>query len=214
MVSRTVSNYEIMRDNAAAAFLRFDQAAMIEKFALANDPAYLYIRFVDRDHRIDRKTGAVTWSEDGFHTAHMADYNAAMTIYDLLCDAKPLCHLSGQWVNVASLSAIQGGTLAKSGDLFLISAADFTGQTAALDRACRALHGVPLEKGDVAYQLQLFPFLPVILRFWDADEDFSASLQVLLDKNTLDFIHYETLMFALSHLMQRLRQLGCGGECA
>lgn len=60
----------------------------------------------------------------------------------------------------------------------------------------------------MAYQLWLFPFLPVILRFWDADEDFPASLQVLLDQNTLDFIHYETLMFALSHLMQRLRQLG------
>ena len=56
----------------------------------------------------------------------------------------------------------------------------------------------------MAYELPLFPFLPLILRFWEADEDFPASMQVLVDKNTLDYLHYETLMFALSHLMTRL----------
>lgn len=201
-----ISNYEKSQDAAARAFLRYDQPSMIRKFGLSHDADALYLTFVDRLHRVDRHTGLVTVVPTG----EKADFNAAMTIYDLLCDSKPLCHLSHEWVNVASLSAIQGGTLAKSGDLFLISAVDFTGQTAALDRACRALHGVPQPKGDVAYQLVLFPFLPVLLRFWDADEDFPASLQVLLDKNTLDFIHYETLMYALSHLMRRLRQEGHG----
>ena len=201
-----ISNYEKSQDDAARAFLRYDQSAMIRKFDLSHDADALYITFVDRPHRVDRHTGLVTVVSTG----EKADFNAAMSIYDLLCDSQPLCHLSHEWVNVASLSAIQGGTLAKSGDLFLISAADFTGQTAALDRACRALHGIPQPKGDVAYQLALFPFLPVLLRFWDADEDFPASLQVLLDKNTLDFIHYETLMYALSHLMRRLRQEGHG----
>lgn len=201
-----ISNYEKSQDAAARAFLRYDQSAMIRKFDLSHDADALYITFVDRPHRVDRHTGLVTVVSTG----EKADFNAAMSIYDLLCDSQPLCHLSYEWVNVASLSAIQGGTLAKSGDLFLISAADFTGQTAALDRACRALHGIPQPKGDVAYQLALFPFLPVLLRFWDADEDFPASLQVLLDKNTLDFIHYETLMYALSHLMRRLRQEGHG----
>ena len=201
-----ISNYEKSQDAAARAFLRYDQSAMIRKFDLSHDADALYITFVDRPHRVDRHTGLVTVVSTG----EKADFNAAMSIYDLLCDSQPLCHLSHEWVNVASLSAIQGGTLAKSGDLFLISAADFTGQTAALDRACRALHGIPQPKGDVAYQLALFPFLPVLLRFWDADEDFPASLQVLLDKNTLKFIHYETLMYALSHLMRRLRQEGHG----
>ena len=201
-----ISNYEKSQDAAARAFLRYDQSAMIRKFDLSHDADALYITFVARPHRVDRHTGLVTVVSTG----EKADFNAAMSIYDLLCDSQPLCHLSHEWVNVASLSAIQGGTLAKSGDLFLISAADFTGQTAALDRACRALHGIPQPKGDVAYQLALFPFLPVLLRFWDADEDFPASLQVLLDKNTLDFIHYETLMYALSHLMRRLRQEGHG----
>lgn len=51
----------------------------------------------------------------------------------------------------------------------------------------------------------MFPFLPLILRFWDSDEDFLASLQILVDENILDYMHYETLMFAISHLLNRLK---------
>lgn len=59
--------------------------------------------------------------------------------------------------------------------------------------------------GDAAYELSLFPFLPLILRFWDSDEDFLASLEILVDENILDYMHYETLMFAISHLLNRLK---------
>ena len=31
-------------------------------------------------------------------------------------------------------------------------------------------------------------------------------MQVLVDRNTLDYLHYETLMLALSHLMLRLEE--------
>ena len=199
----SLSNYDKARDATAAAFLRYDQAQMIRKFGLAHDEEALYITFVDRDYRVDRKTGAVTWAADA---ARIASYNEAMSIYDVLCDSKPLCHLSHEWVNVASLCSIQGGTLAKDGDFFKNSCAQFAGDVAALARACRRLHGIPQPIGDVAYQLALFPFLPLILRFWEADEDFPASMQVLVDRNTLDYLHYETLMLALSHLMIRLRE--------
>ena len=46
----------------------------------------------------------------------------------------------------------------------------------------------------------------MILRFWDADEEFPASLQILVDKNILDYMHYETLMFALTHVLGRIRE--------
>lgn len=58
----------------------------------------------------------------------------------------------------------------------------------------------------MVYELALFPFLPVIVRFWESDEEFPASLQILTDKNMLDYMHYETVMFALSHLMSRLKE--------
>lgn len=82
----------------------------------------------------------------------------------------------------------------------------FNGKTKELEKACQRLSGQKLKGGDVAYQLDMFPFLPVTIRFWEADEEFPASLQILADKNTPDYMHYETLMFALSHLFERLKE--------
>ena len=106
---------------------------------------------------------------------------------------------------MGSLSAVQGGTLAKGSDFFQEAGKYFDGKKDALARACERLKGRKVEKGDVAYELDLFPFLPVVLRFWESDEEFPASLQILVDRNILDYMHYETLMFAISHMLNRLR---------
>ena len=42
--------------------------------------------------------------------------------------------------------------------------------------------------------------------FWESDEEFPASVQILVDQNTLDYMHYETLMFAVSHMFERIKQ--------
>ncbi len=207
MTRQKQSNYEKMRDEAAAAFLRYDQTEMIRRFSLEQDEAHLYIVFFGRRYAIDRATGAVHRQ-----SGEPADYNEAMTIYDLLCSAKPGCRLANEAVNVAGLSAIRGGSLSKPVDFFADAGLWFGGKSRALARACEAMGGRKIEKGDVAYALPMFPFLPVYLRFWGADEDFPASLQILADKNTLDFMHYETLMFALTHLLERLREECRAGE--
>ncbi len=94
----------------------------------------------------------------------------------------------------------------KGGGFYQHAGNNFTGKTDALARACEKLGGRKREKGDAAYELDLFPFLPLILRFWDADEDFPASMQILVDKNILAYMHYETLMFALGHVLNRLKE--------
>ena len=77
-----ISNYEKMKDDAAAAFLRFDQEEMIRKFALEHDKMYLYICFAGKRYRISRTTGAVSRSDAPFQPG---SYNEVMTIYDVLC---------------------------------------------------------------------------------------------------------------------------------
>ena len=57
-----------------------------------------------------------------------------------------------------------------------------------------------------AFELKLFAFLPIIVRFWEADDEFPASLQIPTDMNILDYMHYETLMFALTHLFHRIKE--------
>ena len=68
------------------------------------------------------------------------------------------------------------------------------------------MKGIKAGKGDVAYQIPVFDFLPVIFQFWNSDEDFAASLQLLVDKNILDYMHYETVWFAMSHLLSRIKE--------
>lgn len=205
MAENRWSNYEIMQSQMAVAFLSYDQEKMRQNFGLDRDDTFLYMDFVGRNYRIDRKTGVVMWQ--GADVWHMADYNEAMTIYDVLCYGKQGCKAAGKMVNLANLSAIKGGSLQKSGGFFKDSGKFFTGKAEKLAVAYEKLGGVADGVGDVGYALQMFPFLPVAVHFWDADEDFPASLQILVDANILDFMHYETVMFAVGHMIERLKQV-------
>ena len=202
----TITNYEKTKFSMARVFLQYDQSAMIHKYSLEHDSDWLYITLVNRIYRINRKTGNIQWSADKFETVCEADHNETMTIYDVLCYADDACHLSHEFVNISSLSSIRTGNLSKNSGFFQNTAEIFNGKTAELRNACRALSGKELDKGDVAFELQLFPFLPIIIRFWEADDEFPASLQIFADRNILDYMHYETLMFALTHLFSRLKE--------
>ena len=202
------NNYETMRDQMAGAFLRYDQETMIRKFSLKHDADFLYIRFAGREYRIDRHTGMVSWEDANSKIVHPADYNAAMTIYDVLCCSKENCRASGEMVSIESCASVQSGSLSSQDRSFFQHAADcFDKDPSALAAACEKLGGTRLARGDAAYQLDLFAFLLVSVAFWRSDEEFPASLQILVDRNILDFMHYETAMFALSHLMERLETL-------
>lgn len=71
-----------------------------KKFSLRNDEGYIYIEFMLREYRFDRKTGVVEWSENNFSKSIEADNNVSMTIYDILCYSKEDCSLSGNYCPV------------------------------------------------------------------------------------------------------------------
>lgn len=199
------NNYETMRNQARQFFLTFDQTEMIRKFDLPHDEEYLYLRFCGRPYRVSRTSGIVEWSEDGFTTCTAGDYNESMTIYDILCYSKPDCGLSGEFAPSSSLPGLAyTGMNAGSSMGVPKTEAYFNAHMELLDRACAALGGIPEGKGDVAYRLLMFDFLPVRFSFWQADEDFPAEIRVLWDTNVLQFMHFETLFFAAEHLLRRL----------
>lgn len=201
-----ISNYEITQRQMEKAFLDYDQTAMIEQFHLRHDAHWLYLHFLRREYRIDRMSGAVEWSDDGFASVHRAGYNEAMTFYDLLCNAKPGCRIAGEFVNMKSLCAIKGSSQSVGSNYYDRTAAMFDGQNAKLALACEKLGGVPMSRGDVAYQIPLFDFLPLVFQFWNADEEFPATIELFWDKNILDFMHYETVWYAASHLYYRIKE--------
>lgn len=203
-ISRT-SNYEIMKNRMSAEFLKYDQEKMIQKFSLPYDENYIYIRFVERDYRVSRSCGNVQWSEDGFRTVKEANYNEAMTIYDVLCYSKENCRLSGKFCPVNMLKGIVQ-TTGENGSMFQQTADLFAGKMDSLQRAVERLGEKADLKGDVTARINAFDFLPVILQYWDADEEFRAVLKFMVDENILDFMHFETVMFMLMHVLDRIKE--------
>lgn len=201
-----MSNYEITKQWAQKEFLKYDQEKMIQKFRLRHELDYLYIDFLKHTYRIDRNSGMVEWLENAFNDVVEAGFNEALTIYDILCYFKEDCHLSGEFIDMKNLSAIQGGSAPLGGGLFQKTGEFFDHKDEVFSKACEKLGGFKAGKGDVAYQLPMFDFFPVLVQFWNSDEEFPASLQIYVDKNALQFMHFETLWYAASHLLERLKE--------
>ena len=106
-MTKALNNYDKTKISMAHVFLQYDQATMIHKYSLDYNSDWLYITFINRTYRINRKTGSVQWSDNDFEIVHEANHNEAMTIYDVLCYSKDRCHLSHEFVNINSLSSLE-----------------------------------------------------------------------------------------------------------
>lgn len=198
------SNYDLTRDRVEGEFLKYDQEAMIKKFHLPYDGEYLYLRFLACGYQIDRETGRVERLDEGA-PVH-AGFNETLTIFDVLCGSKPDCRLSGEYVRVNDLDGITK-TAYLGGNLFDGSAKAFTHRTEGLKAACEQLGGKAGAVGDVSYEIPMFDFFPVVLQFWDADDEFDAVLKIMWDRRTLDYMRYETTWYAAGRLLERISEL-------
>ena len=67
--------------------------------------------------------------------------------------------------------------------------------------------GVVMPKGEPGYQIPVFPFLPLYVQYWRADEEFPPQLNLLWDRNTTQFLHYETVYDLTNFLLEPLTAL-------
>ena len=196
------SNYETTKKESQKLFLKYDQQHMIDKFQLQHDDDFLYIEFIARRYRIDRRSGNVEWKEDS-DLWHEAGFEEVLSIFDVLCYSKDGCHLSG---NYCGISNVKGANLAAApgNDMFAPSARAFDHHTDQLAAACEALGGTKSKVGDVSYLLPVFPFLSIQLQFWESDEEFPPQLKFMWDENILQFMHFETTFYVTGHVIERL----------
>ena len=136
METKRMSNYEIMKRQMQKEFLKYDQEKMIRKFQLPHDPDYIYINFISRKYRIHRTCGKVEWSDDGFIHSREANYNEAMTIYDVLCYSRDDCKLAGEFTNMKNLSTVHSASAALGGGLFRKTEKSFDHKDQLLSQAC------------------------------------------------------------------------------
>ena len=199
-------NYAIAAEQAKKLFLEYDQEHIIKKLNLRADGDYLYIRFLDLDYRVHRRTAGVEKREgDGPYTDGNG-FNEVMTLFDVLCWSGEDARLSGEWVTLSALGGgVHGGALAGS-----MYQEEIAGIARCEDRLAPVLEGMGgrrMEKGEPGYVIPVFDFLPVYVQYWRADEEFPPQLNLLWDRNTTQFLHYETVYYLTQFLLQRLTVL-------
>jgi len=207
MSKERTSNYDLQVDIGRRLFLEYDQQLLIRKYALEADESWIYLTYLHTPCRISREDGRIE-EQRGGAWEECRSYNTVMTVYDLLCYhrgefAPQLCC---SWCPVGSFTVTGGqdtGTFTKK------YAALFDGRTEALKEACVRLGGIHetgLARADVTCRIPVTSFFPVLLQFWEGDEEFPPKLMLLWDRNTDRFLHFETTFFLQGDLLERLRR--------
>ena len=141
-----------------------------------------------------------TWSE--------AQFNEAMTIYDLLGYAQPACHASGTMINMKSLHTKIAATAPRPSSIYAAQEARLAAleaqKSSILAQAAQAIGGAPLDKADASAQFTVINDLTMQIQLWLPDEDFPASLQFFWDENVLQYMHYETVWYANGFILEEL----------
>ena len=203
------SNYEKQVDIGRQYFLKYDPEKLAAKFHLSIDESYLYIRYLDMDYRIDRKTAAVEGKvENGY--VECREYTIVMTIYDMLCHGteQEIPALTGDWKLIGNFAAAGSSPDA---NLFAQKYADaFSGKTDALKDACKAIGGEILDSiagADVTARIPAFSFFPVLLQYWEKDEEFPPQVRLLWDDQSMKYLNFETTYYLQGDLLEHLLQL-------
>ena len=199
------SNYDLQVDIGKKIFLDYDQEQMIRKYGLTADDAWIRLTYLNTPCRISRIEGSIEEYRQG-RWRPCRDYGTVMTIYDLLCYHKGVNPpaLTGQWCSVGNF-VVTGVT--DTGTFTGKYAEKFSGRREAIKAACQDLGGV-LQPGmagaDVTCRFPVTSFFPVLLQFWEGDEEFPPKLMLLWDRNTDSFLHFETTFYLQGDLLDRL----------
>ena len=127
----------------------------------------------------------------------------AMVMYYF--DSPNVVPTSGRWISFADLpdgrvydSAFQGNT----GNLLVKT---YSLDIASLQLACESLAGVVLSGyGDAAYVIQALPRIPVLVNYWQGDEDFPSTCKLLFDKSVSHYLPTEACAILGSMLTRKL----------
>ncbi len=193
-----MDNYAVARQAAEARFCQYDHNIMLQNPHIFRDNDQICITFLGEAARVDTETGRITVGD------HPADFCETLTIFDWMCDRKKAAQAAWEFCPVSSLPGVL-----VSGSGLVMNCADLA---ARIDQspenflsACKAMGGRPIPLGDIGMELMAFPDLPVQIKFYHSDEEFPASMTLLWDKNTLQFIRYETVYYLAGCLLEKLK---------
>lgn len=194
-----MTNFEQLAALGKPIFLRYDQKAMIRRYGLTANASEILIRYCGEFFRVVRETGDVL-RRDGTP----AGPGIMLTIFDILCKDREPEGLAGCWRPVRSLPGA-GQTSPDDAVFSEVYTKLFARNQDVLRTVCEELGGKPFPVGDVAYEIPVFRWLPLVLQFWEGDDEFPSAIRFLWDENTLQYLHFETTFYLMIHLLDRIR---------
>ena len=192
------NNYEISLQAAMKRFCSYDMTVLSQKMGVTDRGEYLQTRFFGMETKINKTTGAVT--VDG----QPADFCEALSVFDWLCDGKPGAKASGAFCPVSSLPGVlvrDSGLMMKASQL----SESIHRNPEEFCKKCRKMGGKMVNIGDIGAEIEIFPGLPMEMKFYFGDDEFSPEIIFLWDKNILQFVRYETVYYIAACLQKQLR---------
>ena len=197
------NNYLIQAQQAKDLFTTYDQEKLIAKLKLQHDADYLYVTMLSEIYRIHRQSGDIC-RKTGSRWVDANSFAEVMTLLDLVCDSREDRFLTGKWRNMADFGLMfHRNLLENKRDPW---ADHFEAHPESFRRACESLRGVPFRLGDIAYSIELFDGLPILVQLWFGDEEFPACLRLLWDENALMYLKYETMHYVKGLLLEKIKE--------
>lgn len=195
-----MNNYDRMLLAARQRFLEYDPQLLGQKPGVTDLGSELSTCFLGQQIIIRKTDGRIC--VDGRN----AGFGEGLSILDWLCDRKSDAVASMEFCPIGSLPGIYVGGGNLSMDMPKL-AQTIHERPETFRLACVHLHAEPQKMGDIGFQLQIFPDLPMCLKFYFGDDEFPPQLTLLWDKHILQFVRYETVYYIAGCLHARLLQL-------
>lgn len=103
---------------------------------------------------------------------------ALVLYYFSTCDGAPV---SGRWISFTELPDGRFYTRAFQGYTGQEIVRAFQDDLESFDKAAERLEGKPFDLGSAAYAFQVLPHVPISVVYWQGDEDFPSTCQILFD---------------------------------
>ena len=193
------SNYEKVFSYFQGEFLKLDQEAAAEKLGLFCEEDAIMIPWFGNCWRIDRNTGIIT-DENG----NIPDVTQRLLIMHHFCFFRMDAVHSDKWVPFRQIR--EAACFERA---YKKSAVDpiveyFAGKTELFAQAARALGGTPVPYGDAGFRIYPLPQIGLTYIFYDADEEFEASCNILFESTVTWWIHPESVPTIASAATEKL----------
>ncbi len=191
------NNYELTLQSAMKRFCGYDMELLSRRAGVADRGEYLETLFFGMETKIDKKSGCVTVN------GQPADFCEGLSVFDWLCDGKTDAKASCCFCPVSSLPGVlfQGqGLMMAAPELAQRIEKDIS----YFREIILKMGGKTIDIGDFGAEIEIFPGLPMQLKFYHSDEEFPPSITFLWDKNILDFVRYETIYYICGTLKKHL----------